>query len=463
MLIARKETTMSYLVKSSSGCYYFRIRVPKPFQHLYQNRIEIKKSLHTKDAIEASYLASKLSFQLKKLWSAQMSDKLLTSFIIRTSINTDGSITQEASTEPDKDQSQELQALETYTKSLQIKHSSSTQSDASSLSHSQIQNPGESLPASTQKHQFPLFSDAISQYISEHQTRKSWSIATLNSYKLVFKKALNFLTDKPLDAYTRQDASSFVEHLKSKNLHPKTINGHITTLSSLFKHFTIHYDLPKNPFTQLQLKETERPDRKARIYTKSELKTLFENLKYDPETPAYYWIPLIMLFCGMRPGEVAQLQKQHIVQIDNIYCFDLQNMRLKTKNSIRKIPIHQKLIDLGFLDYVNSIKTNRLFNELKDLSKDKPASAISQHWNRDFHTKFGLDITKKSLYSLRHNFETELRNNGVPESFAAEIVGHKKGETMSYSRYAAPDQVQKLHEIINTIKYDFIEFQSYVH
>lgn len=452
---------MSYLVKTSSGTYYFRIRIPKTFQHLYKNRPEIKKSLHTKDLTEASYLASKLSFQLKRSWSAQMSDKLLTQFIIRTSINPDGSITQEAQTEPDKDQAQELQALETYTKSLQIKHSSSIQTNASSLSQSQNQNPGESLPDTTQKHQSLLFSDAISKYISEHQTRKSWAIATLNAYKATFKEALKFLTDKPLDAYTRQDASSYIEHLQSKNLAPKTINFKINTLSSLFKYFTTHYDLPKNPFTQFQLKDTERPDRKARIYTDSELKTLFENLKYDPETPAYYWVPLIMLFSGMRPGEVAQLQKQHIIQIDNIWCFDIQDMRVKTRNSIRKIPIHQKLIELGFLDYVNSIKTTRLFNELKDLSKDKPASAISQHWNRDFHTQFGFDLTKKSLYSLRHNFETQLRNNGIPESFAAELAGHAKGQTMSYGLYAAPDQVQKLHEIINTIKYDDIAFNPW--
>ena len=461
MLIARKETTMSYLVKSSSGCYYFRIRVPKPFQHLYKNRVEIKKSLHTKDAIEASYLASKLSFQLKKFWSAQMSDKLATQFIIRTTINTDGSITQEASTEPDKDQSQELQALETY-----IKHTKK-QLKTSDSSSPQTLNPVRTGTSKTTQHQYTkqLLSAAISQYISEKKTKKSWAPATHDAYTSAYQKALDFLTDKPLDSYTREDASSYLEHLQSLKLATKTINFHITALASLFKHFIIHYDLPKNPFTDFQLKETERPDQQKAIYTDSELKTLFENLTFDPKKPSRYWIPLIMLFSGMRPAEIAQLQKSNIVQIENIWCFDIKNMRVKTKNSIRKVPIHQKLIDLGFLDYVNSIKTTRLFNELNP-DRSKAAGAVSTFWNDHFHNKFGLDITKKSLYSLRHNFATQLRNNNIPETFAAEILGHEKGKTMSYGLYgaplsAAPDQVQKFHEIINTIKYDDISFNSW--
>ena len=440
---------MSYLLQTTSGNYYFRIRVPKPFRHLYQNRAEIKKSLHTKDLTEATYLASSMSFQLKKSWSSQMQDKLLTSFIIRTSIDTKkGTITHEAITEPDKDQAQELQALETYTKSLKMSQNHSEQQQSEQKSQQSAQNN-------------ILLSQVISQYVTEKQQKNSWTQATHKEFVSKFNEFLEAISDKPIHEYTRQDALKYLEYLKSKKLTPKTTNKYTQLISSLFTYCTKHHNLHSNPFCDLTMQVTTRQDQEKAIYTDSELKTLFENLKFDPKKPSRYWTPLIMLFSGMRPAEISQLRKEHIIKIDNIYCIKLDDsIDLKTDYSSRIIPIHQKLIELGFLDYVNSIQSGQIFPDI-DLNVIKKTGPASRHWNRTYQNQPGIDPTNKSLYSLRHNFITKLRNNGIPESFAAEIVGHKKGETMSYSRYAAPDQVQKLHEIINTIKYDDIAFNPY--
>lgn len=438
---------MSYLLQTTSGNYYFRIRVPKPFRHLYQNRAEIKKSLHTKDLTEATYLASSMSFQLKKLWSSQMQDKLLTSFIIRTSINTnDGTITHEAITEPDKDQAQELQALETYTKSLSINHSEQQQSEQKSQQSAQNNI---------------LLSQVISQYVTEKTQKNSWSQATHKEFVSKFNEFLEAISDKSIHEYTRQDALKYLEYLKSKKLTPKTTNKYTQLISSLFTYCTKHHNLQSNPFCDLTMQVTTRQDQEKAIYTDSELKILFENLKFDKKKPSRYWTPLIMLFSGMRPAEISQLHKHHITQIDGIYCIKLDDsIDLQTDYSNRIIPIHQKLIELGFLDYIDSIESGQLFPDI-DLNVIKKTGPASRHWNRTYQNQSGIDPTNKSLYSLRHNFITKLRNNGIPESFAAEIVGHKKDETMSYSRYAAPDQVQKLHEIINTVKFDDISFNPW--
>ena len=465
---------MSYLLQTTSGNYYFRIRIPKSFRHLYQNRAEIKKSLHTKDLFEAQYVASTLSFQLKQYWKSQMSQSLITQFQVITEFDKDQKIIkQTAIIEPDKDQVQELQALETYQKTLQQSDlSSSTKSqkdDSSSSKKSHISQTqtrpspdriSESVINSQSK--ITLLSQIITQYITEKIQKNSWTQATHKEKISKFNEFLKVISDKSIHDYNRQDAIKYLEYLKSKNLSPKTINKYTQYISSVFTYCTKHHNLQSNPFCDLTLQISTRPDRERTNYTDSELKTLFENLKYDKKRPSRYWTPLIMLFCGMRPAEISQLHKHHITQIDNIYCFKLDDsIDLKTDYSIRTIPIHQKLIDLGFLHYVNSIQSGQIFPDI-NLNVIKKTGPASRHWNRAHKKQPDIDPTKKSIYSLRHNFETQLRNNGVPETFAAELAGHKKGETMSYSRYAAPDQVQKLYEIINTIKYDFIEFQPYV-
>lgn len=62
----------------------------------------------------------------------------------------------------------------------------------------------------------------------------------------------------------------------------------------------------------------------------------------------------------MRLEEICQLTIDDIKQIDEVWCFDVNDQvdkRVKTIASKRYIPIHPKLIDeLGLLDYVKAIK-----------------------------------------------------------------------------------------------------------
>lgn len=79
------------------------------------------------------------------------------------------------------------------------------------------------------------------------------------------------------------------------------------------------------------------------------------------------------MYHGMRRGEICQLRKEDI-QIDSHtsrpYFFVRalnKDQTVKTTSSIRKVPIHQFLIDLGFMEWVNS-SNGRVFSELKSQS-----------------------------------------------------------------------------------------------
>lgn len=68
------------------------------------------------------------------------------------------------------------------------------------------------------------------------------------------------------------------------------------------------------------------------------------------------WPALICKFTGMRLNEIAQLETQDIELNDDVWCIDVtpdgdNKKRLKNAASRRRVPIHDKLVSAGFLDF----------------------------------------------------------------------------------------------------------------
>ena len=94
-----------------------------------------------------------------------------------------------------------------------------------------------------------------------------------------------------------------------------------------------------------------------------------------------FWVPLIALFAGMRAGEILQLTKSDIKTETGIPYFDINKWEetqdevdksLKTEASQRRVPIHSKLLQIGFLDYVEVQHKGRIFAKAKLGKSEKP-------------------------------------------------------------------------------------------
>ena len=80
--------------------------------------------------------------------------------------------------------------------------------------------------------------------------------------------------------------------------------------------------------------------------------------------------------------------------------------KLKNASSERVIPIHPKLIELRFLDFVKEQKKNnsqRLFSHLK-LGSDGYIKNVSRFFNVKWLPEIGVKTSKKSFHSPRHTF-----------------------------------------------------------
>lgn len=197
--------------------------------------------------------------------------------------------------------------------------------------------------------------------------------------------------------------------------------------------------LPKNPCHQVSPgKEAVRTVRDPG-YSNTELSQIFSLPLFQARTDAQkvrygeapYWLPVILAYTGARAEEIAQLYVKDIKQDKDdpqLWFFHIQEVRddqsVKTGES-RKVPVCRSLIELGLLDYLQSLPVDgRLFPVLKANNKAKYHLAVARHLKEAFMT---LNIehfdTLKPLHAFRHRFITEARKV-MREDIQNAITGH---------------------------------------
>ena len=75
----------------------------------------------------------------------------------------------------------------------------------------------------------------------------------------------------------------------------------------------------------------------------------------------------VALFTGMRQDEICQLTRGDVAQVDGVWLFDVngdKGKRVKNKQSIRRVPIHQRLLAAGLTQFLP--KSGRLFSYFKE-------------------------------------------------------------------------------------------------
>ena len=102
---------------------------------------------------------------------------------------------------------------------------------------------------------------------------------------------------------------------------------------------------------------------------------------------------------------------------------------IKNAPSIRKIPIHSKLIAMGLIEYVERQRTKgeqRLFPTIKVDSTGSYSDSFSKHFGR-FLKACDAKTSKTTFHSFRHTLEDACRNAEVSDAVMDAIQGHGSG------------------------------------
>jgi integrase len=193
------------------------------------------------------------------------------------------------------------------------------------------------------------------------------------------------------------------------------------------------------------VKEITAPMDRRPAYTLNDLKRLHIALHGVKDWKR--WIILIGRYSGMRQNEICQLYHNDVMKVDGVWCFRVDNLNpnqtLKTDSSRRFVPINSQLLTLGLLDFIKERK-GHLFPELT-----LHLGSYGHYFSRWF-TRFRGKHSLPEYHSLRHYAATTFKQNGFPEQFASQVLGHSNA-TITYNRYGKGIAVRTLVELIEVL------------
>ena len=312
--------------------------------------------------------------------------------------------------------------------------------------------------ASARKKLSPLFSELVEDYKRDRLAAKRWTPKTQDENLAVYKLCMDIIGDIPIIEIGEEQALTYFETmqklpsnmnkmpaykgktiaeiiaLKPTPMATRTINKSLERISSLFKYAVSKpkYDLRYNPFSGRSLDESDGQKREP--FTNEELARLFgaaEHAQRQYTTAYSYWLPLMGLLTGARLNELCQLHLSDFEEVGGIYCINIKDaeegQRLKNKGAKRLVPIHDKLIEVGLIRYIDRLRAqghDRLFPTLQ--LTDEGYGKMPSRWFGRFKERCGIMAKQtKVFHSFRHTFISSLLDIEVPENAIAPIVGHE--------------------------------------
>ncbi|EJG0752771.1 site-specific integrase [Vibrio parahaemolyticus] len=262
--------------------------------------------------------------------------------------------------------------------------------------------------------------------------------------ELLYRMPKNPNKDKRLHGYKGIALLKRNEELGGDVISRRTVKKFINLLSTFYGWLKSRGHVDENPFYKLKVRKALSSDRRYQLNS-SDLTLIFTMKDYQSRNflhPYYYWLPLLLRFTGARLNELCQLYKSNITFVNGVWgiriCAKSNGQRLKNDNSMRFVPLHHALLSRGFLKFVESCSSERLFGELPLVNGYYSHNASK--WFARRRKALGLE-KGKDAHSFRHSFVDELKQKGVAIDIIQELVGHSSNSitTSVYSRSYKPE------------------------
>ncbi|MHA6685092.1 DUF6538 domain-containing protein [Mesorhizobium sp. A556] len=272
------------------------------------------------------------------------------------------------------------------------------------------------------------------------------------------------------------------ETVKKPTISDRTVNRYLSAVGSFGAWLVLRRFLDRNPVTGLH-QTVDKHKRKKPVFTPDQQNTLFASPLFtgcqnddDWHLPGNhmirdhrYWIPLVMLYSGARPAEIAQLAMSDVRQEHNVWIIHITeegegDKSVKTRGSMRVVPVHPELIRLGFLKYRDGMETaghSRLFPEAKRNSRGQMVADFSRDFGR-YLKRLGLTNGRGlSLYSFRHGATDAMRRAGyLDEQFGPIVLGHASASMTGRYGVMPQGMIEQRVEFVNSIAYPGLDLSK---
>ncbi|WP_201861503.1 site-specific integrase [Microvirga soli] len=215
--------------------------------------------------------------------------------------------------------------------------------------------------------------DLWEQWKTYHADKKAPT--TIERYEASLRSLATFTKGKAAESVTSDDLYAWAIHRRDvENISPKVVNQvDLVAASSVFIWASSRQGgklIPGNPVTRdvrLDLPKVQKQrESTLRAHEITAILKAALAVKDDPKNPtsafAKRWCPWLAAYSGARIQELTGLKVEDIQEEGGIWVMHFH----KTKTGQpRTVPIHEHLIEMGFIDFVRSRKTGPLFYDPK--------------------------------------------------------------------------------------------------
>lgn len=418
--LSRKSHSISspYLFQSRHGVWYARVVVPEDKRDVI-GKGEFRKSLATKDRFEAVRRSWEVLQLLRKIVDENYSGGLAPSI----------------------------------TPSIDSKSPRNVESAPKVTLTTQPEVPPKA----------PALSSVVASFCNEKLVQQAWSPHTEQQNRSTFAELMKVIGDVEITKFNRSLSLKYKQYILKNNskLSVVTLNKKLTRVSALMQWAAPHYDVP-NPMIGLSIKIAAKvkASNQREALTDIQIKQLLQAVPDVTEVhrPFKAWIPRLALYTGARIGELSQLYLDDFMVIDGHPCILIRathpDQTIKTPASERAVPIHPKLITMGFLQFVErqlSLGHQRLFPELTK-HFDRGYSHQVSKWFSTFKGKMGW-TNVETLHGIRHSVATQLKRKEFNSDMVAGLLGHSHG-SITFDRYGKEYKVDNLFKVVTALDWE---------
>lgn len=257
---------------------------------------------------------------------------------------------------------------------------------------------------------------------------------------------------------------------KDLGLNPITTNRHWGFLRQLTDWFSRHQPLAELDYGAFFVRDGRNQRSLRSVYTPAQGEELFslppwtgakshakrmetgDLLVHD----AWYWVPLIAWYSGMRRDEICGMEVGDVVEEDGVWLFhirDNETRRIKTISSERKLPVADELLRLGLPAYVAALRDAGEVLLFPELASESGKGTLGDAYYKRIWTKIAKALPFVSggqgIHAFRHTAINSLKGAKITEAVAADFAGHAlEGETQG--RYSK-DHIPLLKEAVDAI------------
>lgn len=242
-------------------------------------------------------------------------------------------------------------------------------------------------------------------------------------------------------------------------LDPATVNMKwLSHLSTIFRWAMNNGHMEDNPAAGVRVDEGKGYKEPSRVpFDRDDLKRIFGSPLFTSTPRAdwgtYQWALLVLLYTGARSSsEVARVRTTDVYEEQGVTVIDFA-LASKNVRSKRLVPVHQDLITLGFLEFVERMhrKGDRLFPDWS------PEDRLNRWFLRTYRPEVGITDSRKVLHGFRHTLKTALARHGVNRDVSDLITGHADQSVGGiYIGEASVTMVKSMADALNRVEFDLL-------